>query len=89
LLRLVSPLLMALVMAANVSLLEFAIYRVLLIIQCGFYASAIVGWCFQLAGRGSQLFGPSLMFVTLNLTTAAAIWDALFARYRVTWQKTA
>lgn len=89
LLRLASPLLMALVMAANVSLLDFPIYQVLLIVQCAFYASAIVGWCYQLAGRGSQLFGPSLMFVTLNLTTVAAIWDALFARYRVTWQKTA
>jgi hypothetical protein len=28
------------------------------------------------------------MFVTLNLTTALALWDALFAKYRVTWQKT-
>jgi biofilm PGA synthesis N-glycosyltransferase PgaC len=88
-LRLGSPLLMALMMVTNVCLLELPIYRVLLIIQLAFYASAVVGWCYQLAGRGSRLFGPSLMFVTLNLTTAAALWDALFANYRVTWQKTA
>lgn len=88
-LRLGSPLLMALTMATNICLLELPIYRVLLIVQLAFYASALVGWCYQLAGRGSRLFGPSLMFVTLNLTTAVALWDALFANYRVTWQKTA
>ncbi len=89
LLRLGSPLFMALTLAANLCLLETPAYRVLLIVQSAFYASAVVGWCYQLTGRGSQLFGPPLMFVTLNLATAAALWDALFARYRVTWQKTA
>ncbi len=89
LLRLGSPLFMVLIMAANLGLLQMPIYRVLLIVQLAFYMAALVGWCYQLAGRGSSLFGPPLMFVTLNLTTAAALWDALFARYRVTWQKTA
>jgi cellulose synthase/poly-beta-1,6-N-acetylglucosamine synthase-like glycosyltransferase len=89
LLRLGSPLFMVLALAANLCLLQMPLYRVLLIAQAGFYASAAVGWCYQLAGRGSSLFGPPLMFVTLNLTTIAALWDALFARYRVTWQKTA
>ena len=89
LLRLTSPVFMLLTLAANLSLLELPLFRVLLILQFAFYASAVVGWCYQLSGRGSRLFGPPLMFVTLNLTTAAALWDALFARYRVTWQKTA
>ncbi len=89
LLRLISPLLMVLALVANVCLLDLDAYRVLLIVQGAFYASAVIGWCYQLSGRGSRLFGPPLMFVTLNLTTAAALWDALFAKYRVTWQKTA
>ena len=89
LLRLVSPLLIAQVLVSNLCLLELPLYRVLLMTQLGFYAAALVGWCYQVSGRGSRLFGPPLMFVALNLTTAAAIWDALFARYRVTWQKTA
>ncbi len=89
LLRLGSPLFMAATLAANLCLLQMPMYRVLLIAQMAFYTAALVGWCYQLAGRGSSLFGPPLMFVTLNLTTAAALWDALFARYRVTWQKTA
>jgi biofilm PGA synthesis N-glycosyltransferase PgaC len=88
-LRLVSPLLMLLTLASNLALLEIPAYRILLIVQLAFYAAAVVGWCFQVAGRGSRLFGPPLMFVTLNMTTAMALWDALFARYRVTWQKTA
>ena len=89
LLRLGSPLFMATTLAANLCLLQMPMYRVLLISHLAFYVAALVGWCYQLAGRGSSLFGPPLMFVTLNLTTAAALWDALFARYRVTWQKTA
>lgn len=88
LLRLISPVLMAAALVANVLLLDLPAYRILLVLQAGFYAAAIVGWCYQASGRGSRLFGPPLMFVTLNLTTAMALWDALFAKYRVTWQKT-
>lgn len=87
LLRLASPLLMITVLAMNLSLLELPIYRVLLSMQIAFYLSAFTGWIFQQQGRRSSLFGPSLMFVTLNLTTAFALWDALRAKYRVTWQK--
>lgn len=89
LLRLCSPLVMLLAILANLSLLEIPAYRVLLVAQIGFYAAALIGWCYQLSGRGSRLFGPPLMFVTLNLTTAVALWDALLSKYRVTWQKTA
>jgi biofilm PGA synthesis N-glycosyltransferase PgaC len=89
LLRLASPVLMLVALAANLWLLELPAYRVLLVLQAGFYSAAVIGWCYQLSGRGSRLFGPPLMFVTLNLTTAAALWDALFAKYRVTWQKAA
>lgn len=89
LLRLASPVLMLIALAANLWLLELPAYRVLLVLQAGFYSAAVIGWCYQLSGRGSRLFGPPLMFVTLNLTTAAALWDALFAKYRVTWQKAA
>lgn len=87
-LRLASPILMALTFFVNVALAEFPLYRFLLLTQMAFYTAAFVGWCYQATGRGSRLFGPPLMFVTLNVTTAAAIWDAMFSRYRVVWQKT-
>jgi hypothetical protein len=80
---------MAAILLANLALLDLPAYQALLWMQIGFYASAVVGWCYQFSGRGSRLFGPPLMFVTLNLTTLAALWDSLFAKYRVTWQKTA
>ncbi|OYW14194.1 MAG: hypothetical protein B7Z55_15985 [Planctomycetales bacterium 12-60-4] len=59
----------------------------ILSLQFGFYVTAICGWCYQQLGQRSRLFGPSLMFLTLNLTTAAALWDACRSRYRVTWNK--
>ena len=88
LLRLLAPALMVLALAMNLMLLSVPVYWALLNVQVVFYVSAAVGWLFQQRGRRSSLFGPSLMFVTLNLTTTLALWDAFRANYRVTWQKT-
>ena len=88
LLRLLAPLLMVLALATNLMLLNSPVYWFLLNVQAVFYVSAAMGWLFQQRGRRSSLFGPSLMFVTLNLTTTLALWDAFRANYRVTWQKT-
>lgn len=87
LLRLVSPILLASVLVTNVLLLTIPPYGVLLATQLCFYIAASVGWWYQRVGRRSRLFGPALMFVSLNVTTAQALWDACRARYRVTWQK--
>ncbi|MBC8114899.1 MAG: glycosyltransferase family 2 protein [Candidatus Saccharimonas sp.] len=88
LMRLLAPLLMVLALATNLMLLNSPAYWFLLNVQAVFYVSAAIGWLFQRQGRRSSLFGPSLMFVTLNLTTTLALWDAFRAKYRVTWQKT-
>ena len=88
LMRLLAPLLMVLALVTNLMLLNSPIYWFLLNVQATFYVSAAIGWLFQQRGRRSSVFGPSLMFVTLNLTTALALWDAFRAKYRVTWQKT-
>ena len=88
LLRLLAPALMVLALGMNLMLMSVPIYWAILNVQVVFYVSAAVGWLFQQRGRGSSLFGPSLMFVTLNLTTTLALWDAFRANYRVTWQKT-
>ena len=79
---------MVLALGMNLMLMSVPIYWAILNVQVVFYVSAAVGWLFQQRGRGSSLFGPSLMFVTLNLTTTLALWDAFRANYRVTWQKT-
>lgn len=88
LLRLTSPLLLLLAAAANLRLADHPAYRVILTWHAAFYLSAFAGWLFQRAGRRSVLFGAQLMFVTLNATTVAALWDALRGRFRATWQRT-
>ena len=89
LLRLASPLFLAVVGAANLWLLDRPLYSVMLALQIAMYASAAVGWLYQRIGQRSKLFGPSLMFVSLNATTVAALWDAALGRYQATWRKTA
>ena len=88
LMRLLAPLLMVVALTTNLLLLNVPVYWFLLNVQIVFYVSAAIGWLFQRQGEQSSLFGPSLMFVTLNLTTTLALWDAFRAKYRVTWQKT-
>lgn len=87
--RLVAPLLLLVAAVANVALARQPIYGVLLSMHIAFYLSALAGWAFQRAGRRSSLFGAPLMFVTLNATTVAALWDALRGRFRATWQRAA
>ena len=89
LLRLTSPVLLATALAANAALSAQPAYRVLLAVQLAFYVSAACGWCYQRRGRRSRVFGPFLMFVTLNVTTLGALWDAACSRYQVAWRKAA
>ncbi len=86
-LRLASPLLLLILAVSNVLLFEQPLYRVLGLLHAGFYGTAFVGWFFQRVGRPSLFFGLQLMFVTLNATTVAALWDALCGRFQVTWQR--
>lgn len=88
LLRLASPLLLFCVAITNVMLAGQPIYSWLLLCQACFYCSAVAGWLFQKFGRPSSLFGVQAMFLTLNATTVAALFDALRGRFRVTWQRT-
>jgi cellulose synthase/poly-beta-1,6-N-acetylglucosamine synthase-like glycosyltransferase len=87
--RLFSPMLLATALAANICLASVPLYSVFLAVQFAFYVSAAVGWTYQHLGRRSALFGPSLMFVSLNTTTLFALWDAVRGRYRPAWQKSA
>ena len=86
-LRLASPAMLCMVAVTNVLLAADPLYRLLLIFHVSFYCSALAGWVLQKTGRPSSLFGVQLMFLTLNVTTVAALWDALRGRFRVTWQK--
>ena len=92
--RLASPFLLIAALGSNWLLRDTApLYGILLPIQGLFYEAAILGWLIQQSGRHQLLsragrcLGPFLMFLTLNLTTVAALWDALRGKYRVTWRK--
>jgi biofilm PGA synthesis N-glycosyltransferase PgaC len=87
LLRLVSPALLLSVAVSNVLLLSQFPYSLLLLGQACFYYSAFAGWLCQKIGRPSSLFGVQAMFITLNATTVAALFDAVRGRFRVTWQR--
>lgn len=87
-LRLVSPALLVSVAVTNTLLLSEFPYSLLLLGQICFYYSAFAGWLCQKIGRPSSIFGVQAMFLTLNATTVAALFDAMRGRFRVTWQRT-
>jgi len=88
LLRLVSPFLLLIVLVTNYQLAATSLfYGGLQILQAVFYYGAFAGWMCQRLGRPSAVFGVQLAFMVLNLTTLAALWDAVRGRFRVTWQR--
>lgn len=88
LMRLASPFLLVIVLATNYQLASTGLfYSALQILHVCFYYCALAGWLCQRFGQPSVLFGLQLTFMTLNLTTLAALWDAARGRFRVTWQR--
>ena len=86
--RLTSPVWLVTAFVSSALLVSQPLYATLCVGQLACYAAGGLGWAFQSQGRRSSLLGPFLMFLTLNVTTALALWDALRSRYHVTWQKT-
>ena len=86
-LRLFSPLLLVIAAVTNVALAGDPWYLCFASVQGAFYLTAFMGWHYQRIGRRSAVFGPSLMFVALNLTTLAAWWDAMRGRFTPKWQQ--
>jgi len=89
LMRLLSPALLLAAGVTNIALASQPVYAGLLLLQCAFYLAACIGFVFQKRGRKSAVFGLPLMFLSLNTTTTAALWDAVRGRFRATWQRAA
>jgi glycosyltransferase involved in cell wall biosynthesis len=93
--RLFSPLLLITAVVTNFILatasdIERAlphVYAMIFSVHLGFYLSALAGWVFQRAGRRSVCFGAQMMFCALNVTTMAALWDAVNGRFQATWRQ--
>ncbi len=87
--RLFSPLLLAVALTTNILLASSPLFAGMLIAQLAFYAFALIGWLYQRTGRTSRSLGLPLMFLALNATTVAALWDAARGRFTAAWQRTA
>ena len=85
--RLFSPVLLLAAAAANVALAAHPVYAILLSAHGCFYLAAFTGWVYQRVGSRSACFGVPLMFVAMNATGAAGLWDAVRGRYRATWKR--
>ena len=85
--RLFSPFLLIVAAVTNISLAWQPIYAVILSAQVCFYLSALAGWAFQKADIRSKWYGAQLMFLTLNIVTIAALWDAVRGRFQITWKR--
>ena len=77
LLRLLSPFLLASMLFSNLLLWEQPVYSVSLAAQALFYALALF----------PRLWPVPRMFLSLNIVTALAVWDAVMGQYAVKWEK--
>lgn len=85
--RLLSPLLLLTVLASCFALASQPLYCALLCMQLGLYGGAIGGWVQSRRGRALPWLSLPLMFVSLNLTIVAALWDASRGRFQAAWQR--
>jgi cellulose synthase/poly-beta-1,6-N-acetylglucosamine synthase-like glycosyltransferase len=89
LLRWIAPLFLLLALAANLLLLQLPEYRLLFILQAGFYGLAALGaW---LPGNNTVIRGVRLatLFTSMNAALAVGFWRWLAGMQRGTWQRTA
>lgn len=86
-LRLVSPLLLIVLLADNLMLLDRPVFRLMGVLQVLFYLVALTGMVAQRCGWKAGFAGIPMMFVSLNVTTALALWDAVRGRYEGAWRK--
>ncbi|MFT5126108.1 MAG: biofilm PGA synthesis N-glycosyltransferase PgaC, partial [Verrucomicrobiales bacterium] len=85
--RLASPGVLLVLFACNAALLTHPFYQLSLAGQLGFYLLALFGWLQQRSNRRSRLLAGPLMFTSLNVTTAIALWDAFRGTFEVTWDR--
>jgi cellulose synthase/poly-beta-1,6-N-acetylglucosamine synthase-like glycosyltransferase len=86
-LRLLGPVLLLAVLASNLLLIDRPGYRLLLLAQVTFYASAILGGLLRGRGKGLPLFSLPYTFCLVNGAALAGAFRFLASRQRVTWDK--
>lgn len=86
-LRLVSPWLLVLAAVTNAILTPEDPYFYLMAFQGIVCLLAALGWHYQRSGQVSRIGGALLIFISLNVTTMMAWWDAVRGRFTPTWQR--
>lgn len=86
-LRLVCPFLLILLVLCHIPLLGHSLYKLLAIPHALIYLLAGAGWIGSRLQTPWKWVGAPYMFVSLNVTTVIALWDAARGRYRVAWDK--
>jgi hypothetical protein len=84
-----APLLLPLVLAANVALAwpGGGLYGLLLGLQVAFYAAALGGWLLEQLGVRIKLFYIPLYFCVMNYAVYAGAWRLLHGRQSTIWEK--
>jgi hypothetical protein len=86
-LRLTIPALHALMLVANLALLDFWVFRVLLAGQALFYASALVGYLQIRWPRRHIVFAVPFAMCLLGWATIVGLGRFVARRQRVTWER--
>jgi len=86
--RLVCPLALATLFAANILLLQAALYRWIWVLQLSFYAAAMVGRLSRDADRHPPLVNIAYAFCLLNWATVVGFFKLLSGTQQVTWDRT-
>jgi cellulose synthase/poly-beta-1,6-N-acetylglucosamine synthase-like glycosyltransferase len=82
-----APLLLPLLLLANLLLLPHPVYTLLLAAQGLFYAAALAGWALARQGRRAGWLAAPLAVVMLNAAALAGGWRYLRGQHTVLWPK--
>lgn len=85
--RLAVPFLLPTVLVANGFLLDLGFYRVTMAGQALFYLAAGWGWWRAHRGRRGGGLAVPYLFLSLNVTAALGLWDAVRGKTQVQWAR--
>jgi len=88
-LRWCAPALMALVLLANLFLLNRPFYKVTFLLQLAFYGLAYAGKAEWFNGKLRKAASVAYYFVTMNLALAVGFWRFVRNTQRAAWERTA
>ncbi len=87
-LRWLGPVFLLIAFLSSLLLLEEPIFRILVPVQCGFYAGAYLGYSLKKRGKAAGIFGLPLNFCSMNLALLIGLFQYLRGRHSAIWKAT-